>query len=1296
MTSKKRTVAAAVLLGILMVPAVTAALSTVRMSRPPLQAEAAPLALSPRENGIKMTRPHNAPAVSSSLVFYEDFESVSGEEPYPLPEGWSATATPGFPDDIWKAGSLYDDKGKLPGSSGEKYAFLLSNTMGAHDTWLYTPAFRLEAGKTYKFSSKMLMPANGGRHEDIKIMVFKASDVTPGREIAVITDVADDIQAWSPVNGYIEVDEEGEYVVGFHDSAVSNSGGVVLDDVAVADMATPVYYGQSYIDFPQTYDISAPVTVEYTIYNDGYEPLEVSLRDASPELSVEGLPTTIQAESHARIKVTADVNEPGAYQGFLRLITNDPLSPEIVVKVYQEVVEAVYSDPEFCGFDDGTPLGYELCHGSANMLAYGMGGSRCFSANTFHGLASEDLSVSVTTNFVRLGQNPVLRFAYACHKSDKLMNDTGEPVPADMPLIEIYVSDEKGMEWNLIKSISADHEDKYIPSGPLQTLDLRLPEYAGRTARACIKFKYRSGKMMDIMQNPYNAVVDNIMFGTFEDSDIAVACLEGPGTAVVGERKKYTVTVENRGLKDFKSDYEVALYDKEGNKVAMASGKPVAAGATADHMLTFTPKDTGKQSLTARITSGSDAVLSNNESRPLYLDVFTDRTIHRIIQNNYTDSLGWSLQLPVHFYAVKARSASMYKANEIGVNRGRISSVTYKVAGARYKADNMKFYVAETLNDEFSTDDALDPSEMTLVFDGTIDFPSGNYEATIPFDTPYEYKGGNLIICGVRDSDEFVYGRSTLSSLATTSRSIVYEDDYAPAAPCLYANVALHLEEAATGSITGTVRDGAGNPIAGARVGITGEAYCGYTDSNGRYTLGNVAVGEYDIEVSVLRFQSASRHVTVKENEGSTLDFVLQDHPRVEVSGTVRDTDGNPIAGTTVSFTGDVGDMTTTDVNGKWSVNLYAENDYTATAVSPYYSRASRRFTIGSDPMKLDFTVVPELTHPHAPVVAIGDGKARVSWNIPIREIRHDTGNPVTVVGFDEGYSEIIFGSAYHENATVNEVSFYISSAGGYHENFHVFVFGLTDGLPDANKILYRADDVDFVDDAWNTHVLATPVTADGFMVAVSCAYFMGLGVTAADEDYPYEYGNEFYAGDSYRFHISEMGTYSKDAHWMLRAGVEHKDEDASATRPSVKGYRLYRALAGSTDWTLVGDTESNTFEDDIMNLPEGRYRWAVATAYENGFSHPVICLPAYVDPSEIEEIGVETVTFNYNAANRSINTGDGNGIVSMDIYNAAGMRIVHRLNPSGSFSLEHLSAGMYVATATLADGSMSVLKIII
>jgi hypothetical protein len=80
---------------------------------------------------------------------------------------------------------------------------------------------------------------------------------------------------------------------------------------------------------------------------------------------------------------------------------------------------------------------------------------------------------------------------------------------------------------------------------------------------------------------------------------------------------------------------------------------------------------------------------------------------------------------------------------------------------------------------------------------------------------------------------------------------------------------------AQTGTVTGMVQDGGGQPLAGAQVAVEGTTIGVVSNESGRYLLNNVPVGDHDITVVLLGYASVTQAVTVEAGGTAVRDFVL-------------------------------------------------------------------------------------------------------------------------------------------------------------------------------------------------------------------------------------------------------------------------------------------------------------------------------------------------------------------------------------------------------------------------------------
>jgi hypothetical protein len=163
------------------------------------------------------------------------------------------------------------------------------------------------------------------------------------------------------------------------------------------------------------------------------------------------------------------------------------------------------------------------------------------------------------------------------------------------------------------------------------------------------------------------------------------------------------------------------------------------------------------------------------------------------------------------------------------------------------------------------------------------------------------------------------------------------------------------------GSITGTIRDGGGNPIAGATVAYDGGSTT--TNGSGQYTIANIMPGQQHITASKgSEFASVSKIVLVVGNQTSTLDFTLT--PPGSVTGTVTSSEsGDPIAGATILH--DSGASVTTDANGHFALIDIPSGDQNLSASAfGYISSSAQTIAVpANDEVVVNIILTPKPTY---------------------------------------------------------------------------------------------------------------------------------------------------------------------------------------------------------------------------------------------------------------------------------------------------------------------------------------------
>ncbi|HEY0640738.1 MAG TPA: S8 family serine peptidase [Pseudonocardiaceae bacterium] len=167
------------------------------------------------------------------------------------------------------------------------------------------------------------------------------------------------------------------------------------------------------------------------------------------------------------------------------------------------------------------------------------------------------------------------------------------------------------------------------------------------------------------------------------------------------------------------------------------------------------------------------------------------------------------------------------------------------------------------------------------------------------------------LTCGGTADDNNVYGEGRLDVLAAVA-----------AAP-----------RGDTGTLAGTVtsrRDG--TRLAGARVRLTGAAErTVLTGADGSYRA-TLPVGAYTVTADAFGHATGGGTATVVEDATTTLDVRLRATPAHRVRGTVRDADGAPVAGATVTLPDTPLPAATTGDDGRYSFAAVPRGTYRVTA----------------------------------------------------------------------------------------------------------------------------------------------------------------------------------------------------------------------------------------------------------------------------------------------------------------------------------------------------------------------------
>ena len=125
-----------------------------------------------------------------------------------------------------------------------------------------------------------------------------------------------------------------------------------------------------------------------------------------------------------------------------------------------------------------------------------------------------------------------------------------------------------------------------------------------------------------------------------------------------------------------------------------------------------------------------------------------------IIDSHYSSSspANAGYAIPINTNANYSYSQQVYLANEIGVETGQITAIAFNYVNStsQNNKENQSIYIGHTTQTMATS--WTPNSELTLVYNGTLDWNNSEEWFNIQLDTPFDYEGGNLLIAVLNNS----------------------------------------------------------------------------------------------------------------------------------------------------------------------------------------------------------------------------------------------------------------------------------------------------------------------------------------------------------------------------------------------------------------------------------------------------------------------------------------------------------------------------------------------------------------
>jgi hypothetical protein len=467
--------------------------------------------------------------------------------------------------------------------------------------------------------------------------------------------------------------------------------------------------------------------------------------------------------------------------------------------------------------------------------------------------------------------------------------------------------------------------------------------------------------------------------------------------ATATEAKTIPFLILNQGTADvLGSAYTVELQDASNTVLATANGVDIVSGAQASIDLIWTPAAEGTMDVKGVINFAADEYPGDNATEIVMFTIHPAGTYVAQIGPGTTVS---GTRIPLDFFYKNSYAQTIYTNEQLGIGGGMINSIVYKnnFESTNVGSKGIKVWMGETTLTNL-TGGFIDPAELTLVFDGEVEFPGGINDININLQTPYVYSGQNLVVYTYRNLDDQYYKSTDLFYLTNTdeqrSRRAQSDSQLDPLAPTggstttYIPDITMYFNTAGLGTISGNVTS-EGNPVGGVTVKIVDATRKTTTDASGNYSLPYLIPGTYALEFSKFGFISSTvENINVVADQTATANATIAPRPQVTVSGQVTKSDtGAPVDSVVVRFSGYADYTDTTDANGNYSIaNVWGggeEYEVTIDAIEGYQAYVGT-ITVGATNITDHNIVMEEIAFPVGKVTAAVEGaNVKVNWLAP-------------------------------------------------------------------------------------------------------------------------------------------------------------------------------------------------------------------------------------------------------------------------------------------------------------------------
>jgi len=504
--------------------------------------------------------------------------------------------------------------------------------------------------------------------------------------------------------------------------------------------------------------------------------------------------------------------------------------------------------------------------------------------------------------------------------------------------------------------------------------------------------------------------LDSIMFEVTPQNDLAALSVTGNTTPSVGMATTYTVSVFNWGTNP-QNTYLVKLYKQGDIEVASVNGLPANPGQTVQVPIAFTPDTQGNTFIYGKVVLTGDQNNLNDQSPNLNISVQPQGLVALTVGTG--DQLA---RIPLDMFYMNSLHQALYFPAELSNTIGIIHGIGfYNDFATNLPNKPTKVWIGTTTQADLSAG-WIPSTQLTQVFDGNVNYPSGQNLIHITFSQPFMYLNGqNLVVMVNRPMDTQYFSsndRFQAQTIGTNRARNIFSDGtaYDPAAPTggtvsgQFAKTTFFIIPGGVGHLSGTITGAGNQPLAGVAVSFATGGYTATSNAQGQYNIQNIIAGTYQVTFSRYGYLDQTATIVIPEDESVTHNVALVQMAVVTVSGTLVSSDtGSGISGAGISLQGYEDYTASTNTQGQFSIaGVYANNAYAYMIIAPGYQNASGNINVGATNYSMGTITLNEVAYAPRQVqgeIVQNNTQVNLTWLAP---------DP-TALNLSQGFEDAVF-----------------------------------------------------------------------------------------------------------------------------------------------------------------------------------------------------------------------------------------------------------------------------------------------